>query len=98
MFEQIAAIEDRALDEDGQRFLKAVLKFRKMHIPPTPMRITRKERMSDRRVQEVARMLENAGFVMLTMKGTAEVKDIQLTSKGIAKLIELGADVPMVMT
>jgi len=98
MFEQIAAIEDRALDEDGQRFLKAVLQFRKMHIPPTPMRITRKERMSDRRIQEVARALENAGFVTLTFKGINEVKDINLTSKGVAKLIELGDDVPMVMT
>jgi len=98
MFVQVPALEDRALDEDGRQFLLAVLKFRKMHIPPTPVRVMRKAKMSDKRVQDVARMLENAGFVTLTMKGTAEVKDIQLTSKGMAKLIELGADVPMVMT
>lgn len=98
MFDKVPAIEDRALDEDGQRFLKAVLQFRKMHIPPTPMRIMRKERMSDKRVQDVARALENAGFVALTFRGLNEVRDINLTSKGVAKLIELGADVPMVMT
>jgi Mn-dependent DtxR family transcriptional regulator len=94
-FVEIEPIETRVMDEEGIKFLKGVVAIQRRLMKPTPARIARLYGSHHNGVNNKARELENAGFVDMQYRCAAEVKDITLTPKGIAKLRELGEELPM---
>lgn len=94
-FEFIPPLEQRALEDGGSDFLAGVVHFRNRLIAPTPMRIGRLQGMTDKRIQDVARALENAGYIDLEYSGPTAVKNIRLTHKGERCAFEMGLDMEM---
>lgn len=96
-FEHVPPLEQRALEDGGKDFIKGVVHFRNRLMRPTPMRIARLYKMGDTRIQDVARALENAGYVELKYSGPTSVKDVVLTHKGERCAFEMGLDMGMMV-
>lgn len=96
-FEYVPPLEQRVLSDGGEDFIKGIVHFRNRLMRPTPMRIARLYKIGDKRIQNVARALENAGYVTLEYSGPSEVKDIKLTSKGERCACEMGLNMGMMV-
>lgn len=94
-FVQVPSLEERAMCEHGKKFLEGVCYFRRGMLDPTPMRISRRHKCSERKIHDIARTLENAGYVDLHYAGPTVVRRIKLTEKGKQYARENGLDIGM---